>query len=83
MPAFVQVSEDQNSAVLWPERPTVLKFEPSSGQLWHDCQLCEYCNTSPDDCRHMPCGTRTPDETSRYPTRTRADGRIGYFTRIT
>ncbi len=80
MPAFVQVSEDQNSAVLWPERPLVLKFVPAHcGDMESTCNRCyadEVIRTTQDRdlCFGLPC--------SPFANAPRTDGQVGYFARV-
>jgi hypothetical protein len=85
MPAFVQVSEDQNSAVLWPKKPIVLKFVNGRWRGWHDCDLCICRPDHPESpelrrrgvpvCsdRVLPCGS---------PRTQRDDRRHGHFVEI-
>jgi hypothetical protein len=86
MPAFVQVSEDQNSAMLWPERPVVLKFVPSFDRTQHVCSRCHCSANSPGLCHNMPCGLadhgNAPTLVPRHSAdlmRPRADGLVGRF----
>jgi hypothetical protein len=80
MPAFVQVSEDQNSAVLWPERPLVLRFVQSRLPGIHECHRCVYCNNDRDDPCNLPCGLAANEHQTG--ALMRADGRVGYFERV-